>query len=164
MALELGRDKTFTFTFSSEQLAKGLRHTKRNPRNSERLTVCKGAVGRDGILQILDELKRLDTSAISTNFPYPQIFVFIDLIIVCSSTKIYEWDGSALVEKLDILNAHSTWSAVDFYEYIYMSNGGVAVFRNSTSGVYTITESLPSANAMVNFNGQVIIGGLSQYV
>jgi len=96
-------------------------------------------------------------ATIKDAFPYPQIFVFTNLIIVCSSTKIYEWVAGALVEKLEVA-AGSTWTAVDFRAYIYMSNGTVAVERDPLSKTYSTTTDLPTAMAAVNFNGQMIIG------
>ena len=79
----------FSVTIDTSKLSKGLRPSKRMPRNSGFLVECKGAVGRDNVLQTLDELTRIDTSVITDAYPYPQIFVFTNLIIVCSQTKIY---------------------------------------------------------------------------
>jgi len=147
----------FAFTIETEQLAKGLRPSKRVSRDSKYLTESTGAVGRDNVLSAVDELTRIDTSDITDAFPFPQLFVFIDLVIVCSKTKIYEWVSEALVEKIEV-TAESTWSAVDFYGYVYMSNGEVAVVRNPDTGVYTETTDLPTANSILNYNGQVMIG------
>lgn len=147
----------FSITIDTSKLSKGLRPSKRMPRNSGFLVECKGAVGRDGVLQALEELARIATATITDVFPYPQIFVFTNLIIVCSSTKIYELVGGSLVEKLTV-TAGSTWSAVDFYDFIYMSNGAVAVLRSPESNVYSITTAQPEAMAICNFNGQVLVG------
>ena len=147
----------FSFTIESKHLSRGLRPSKRMPRNSRFLVECKGAVGRDGTLQSLDEITRLATTAITDAFPYPQIFVFTNVIIICSSTKIYEWISDALVEKLEVA-AGSTWCALDFVEYIYLSNGTVAVERDALDKTYSETTDLPTAMAAVNFNGQVILG------
>lgn len=147
----------FNITIDSSKLSKGLRPSKRMPRNSGYLVECKGAVGKDGVLQVLDELTRIDTSVITDPFPYPQIFVFTNMIIVCGKTKIYEYVGGSLVEKLTV-TAGSTWSIVDFYDYIYMSNGTVAVIRDAETKLYSITTNQPTAMAICNFNGQVLIG------
>lgn len=138
------------------KLAKGLRPSKRMPRNSGYLTQCIGAVGRDGVLQALDQFSRLATGD-TDSFPYPQLFVFTNMIIVCSSTKIYEWVSSALVEKLEVA-AGSTWCALDFVDYVYMSNGMVAVVRDAGTKTYSITSELPTSMAACNFNGQVLLG------
>ena len=145
------------FTIEAEQLAKGLRPSSRTPRDKKYLVESKGATGRDGVLAAVEELTRIDTSEITDAFPFPQLFVFTNIIIVCSSTKIYEWLGSALVEKLEV-TAGSTWSAVDFYSYAYLSNGKVAVVRDYGTGEYSITTDLPTANCILNYNGQVVIG------
>lgn len=148
----------FSFTINPEELAKGLRPSKRVPRNSSYLVECDGAVGRNGVLQVLDELTRIDTTALGTiSFPYPQIFVFVNIILVCTSTKIYEYSGGTLTLKLTV-TAGSTWTAVDFFDFIYMSNGTVAVIRDAFSMAFSITTDLPAATAICNFNGQVLIG------
>jgi len=56
------------------------------------------------------------------------------------------------------VTAGIAWSAVDFYDYIYMSNGKVAVRRRATDGLWEIAADLPIASGIVNFNGQVMIG------
>lgn len=147
----------FSVTIDTGKLSKGLRPSKRMPRNSGFLVECAGAVGRDGVLQALDELTRIDTSVITDPHPYPQIFVFTNIIIICGKTKIYEYVAEALVEKLTVA-AGSTWSAVDFFDYIYMSNGTVAVIRDAGDKTYSITTDQPTAQAMCNFNGQCLIG------
>ena len=139
------------------ELSRGLRPSKRMPRNSKFLTECSGAVGRDGVLSVLDEVTRIATTAITDDFPYPQIFVFTNVIIVCSSTKVYEWVSSALVEKIEVA-AGSTWTALDFVEYLYLSNGNVAVVRDAGDKTYSETTDLPTAMAACNFNSQVILG------
>jgi len=149
--------KPFALTITAEDLTKGLRSSARSPRNSKYLVESKGAVGCDGVLAAINELTRMNTSGITDVFPFPQIFVFTNMTIVCSSTKIYEWINDALVEQLEV-TAGSTWSAVDFYDYAYLSNGKVAVIRDAGTGDYSITTDLPAVNCMLNYNGQVIVG------
>lgn len=155
--MEVSRGGKFSHTIGSAQLSVGLRRSKRNPRNSGFMSDCQGAVGRDKVLQILDELTRLDTDIITDSFPYPQLFVFINMIIICGETKIYEWSNGALVEKLTV-TAGLSWSAVDFFNYIYLSNRSVAVIRDAMNGTYSLSSDLPACSTMCNFNGQVIIG------
>ena len=213
MELEFNRGGNFLLKIDSGDLSKGLRPSRRAPRNSGYLTQCDGAVGRDGVLQVLDQLTKMDvtssevtgtdakiytcklnhTSAadnrpitganyatywelkgstggvwvidttykalIADGFPYPQIFVFTNMIIVCSATKIYEWVAGALVLKLTVTTG-DTWSCVDFHDYIYMSNGVVAVIRDAMDKTYKVVTDLPVAKAICNFNGQVVVGGL----
>lgn len=155
--MEVSRNGRFSHNITGKELSKGLRRTKRNPRNSGFLVTCNGSVGKDGVLQIIDELVKMDTAAITDVFPFPQLFVFTNIIIVCGLTKIYEWISGALVLKLTVA-AGGMWSAVDFHNYVYMSNGRVAVVRSASDGTYAETTDLPSAVAMCNFNGQVLIG------
>jgi len=147
----------FSVTITPPQLCRGLRPSKNVPRNSRYLVECKGAVGYDGVLHVIDELTRMATTVITDAFPFPQIFVFTNLIIVCSQTKIYEWVSGALVQKLTVTRG-STWSAVDFYEFIYLSNGKVAVVRDAGTKAYSVSTAVPTASSICNFNGQVLVG------
>jgi len=161
--METLRDGTFSFTIETKALALGMRPSKRSPRNMKFLVSCIGAVGLDGVLQVIDdlELNRVDTIlSITDAFPYPQVFVMTNLILVCDRQNIYEWDGASLTNVYGPVAAGSLWCAVDFFDYIYMSNGQVALVRNPTSGVFATDANLPVCHAMCNFNGQVVTGGL----
>lgn len=160
MSLVIDRGGGFTLSIESEQLSKGLRPSKRLQRDSNFLTVCNGAVGRDGVLCTIDQLTRMVTDVIVDGFPYPQVFVLTSMIIVCGLTKIYELVEGVLIEKLTV-TAGNTWSLVDFNDYVYMSNGMVAVTRSAADKTYSLSTTLPVANAICNNNGQIIIGGLT---
>ena len=154
-------DTGFSLLIDSPKLLRGLRPSRRLPRDSGFLIQCQGAVGQDGSLQELDALTRIATTAITDPFPYPQLFVFTNLIVVCGQTAIYEWTPpSTLTLRLGSLTAGSPWSAVEFFDFLYLSNGVVAVVRRATDKVFAVDATFPSAEAMVNVNGQVMIGGL----
>jgi hypothetical protein len=146
----------FTKKINTANLGRGLRPSKRMPRGSGFLIECSGAVGRDGVLQVMDELTRMATNTITDPFPYPQIFVFTKMIIVFGQTKVYEWVNSALVEKLTVSAGH-TWSAVDFHHFIYASNGEVSIIRDPVTKLWSLSDQ-PVASAICNYNGQVFIG------
>lgn len=148
----------FSFTASARDLSRGLRMTARAPRNSEFLTSCVGAVGTEGVLRVLYAITRLDTSTIKDCFPFPQIFVFTNLIIVCGRSKIYEWVSGSLVLKYTATKINGLWTAVDFFDYIYLSNGEEAVIRNAGSKTYSASTVLPAASTICNYNGQVLVG------
>lgn len=155
--MDVSRGGKFSHVIGAKQLSRGLRRSKRNPRNSGSFINCQGAVGRDEVLQVLDELTRITTTEITDVFPFPQIFVFTNIIIVCGLTEIYEWVNDALVEKIEVA-AGGMWTAVDFYSYVYLSNTKVAVARSASDGTYSETSDLPTNAAVCNFNGQVLIG------
>ena len=150
--------KDFTFTISSDQLTRGLRPSKRAPRDSKFLVESKGAIGQDGVLCAIDQLTRTSTAEVTDTFPFPQLFVFTNLIIVCGRLKIYELTSGSLSLKYTASTGGSTWTAVDFYNYVYLSNGREAVTRNPDTGVYSLSSTLPKAMSICNFNGQVIVG------
>lgn len=157
--MEVDKSGRFIFEIGADELARGLRPSKRSPRNTKFLVTCQGAVGRDKVLQIIDDLNEalIDTSVeITDGFPFPQIFVFTNVIIVCGETDIYELVGT-LQHKLAVAPGIE-WSAVDFGDFIYMSNGEVAVTRSADDGTYALnTTTLPYVSGMVNFNGQVLV-------
>jgi len=140
------------FSIKVKNLEKGLRPSEYNVRDNGFLTTCSGMVGRDEVLQAMDLLPRLD---ITDTFPYPQIFDFTVMTIICSETDIYEWVDGALVLKLTVAGG-LTWRAVDFNDFIYMSNGVVAVTRDPRTKVYSIAAQ-PITTAICNYNGQVIV-------
>ncbi len=150
-------DGKFSFEIPTVELSRGLRSTSRNPRNSKFLTVCNGAVGLDNVLQVLEDLEEVRITSASGTIPYPQLFVFKKLIVVCSPTTIYEVVAGALVSKLTV-TAAILWSAAEFDDFIYMSNGRTAVKRSPESGIWSATEDYPAASAICNYNGQVVIG------
>lgn len=146
--------------YTSEQLQRGLRSLAEVPRNSNFLIQCDGAIGYHGSLQGIKAITALATSAITDGFPYPQIFLLSNLILVCGQTKIYEWINNALSLKITT-TAGNPWTVVEFYDQLYLSNGVVAVERRAGDKVFAVRTDLPAAEALFNFGGQVIAGGLS---
>jgi hypothetical protein len=161
--MEVLKDGTFTHSIDSETLARGLRPSKRAARNSNYLIECHGAVGIDKVLQVIDdlELSRVDTTlTIFDTFPYPQIFVLPNLILVCGSDMVYEYDGSSLNAVLGPVAVGNLWSLINLHDFVYMSNGVVSAIRVPTSGVFELVTDQPVAEAMCNFNGQIMVGGV----
>ena len=155
--MDISRYGKFSFVINSEEISRGLRPSKRVPRNSGFLVECDGAVGRDNVLQTLTALARIDTTALGAiTFPYPQVFVLTNVTLVCTPTKIYEYTGSAL-NLMATVTTGSLWRVADFYNYLYLSNGVVAVIRDM-SLKYSVSSILPKAQAICNYNGQVIVG------
>jgi hypothetical protein len=99
----------------------------------------------------------INDTGITAAFPYPQLFMFSELIIICSPTVIYEWVSGSLVLKLTVTTG-SPWTAIDYHGFIYMSNGVVAVTRTA-GGVYATSSTLPVAQALIDVHGQVMAGG-----
>ena len=149
--------KNFSYAIDSTKLVKGLRSFEKSPRDANFLVESIGAVGRNGALMANETLVVLNTSVIEDSFPYPQIFVFSKITIVCGATTIYEIIDETLTLMLTIDSASGMWEAVDYYDYIYLSNGEVSVKRSASTGTYTEDDDLPVANAICNFNGQVLI-------
>ncbi|MBW2570357.1 MAG: hypothetical protein JRE47_13595, partial [Deltaproteobacteria bacterium] len=96
------------------------------------------------------------SKGIDDGFPYPCQFVFTNFTIVCGETDIFELESGVLKWKLTV-TAGTTWRALDFHEFVYMSNGKVSVTRDPSTKEYAISDQ-PVASAMADYNGQVIIG------
>jgi len=140
-----------------EHLAKGLSLTV-NVRNNPYLVEAVGCVPYDGVLKTVESFSRIDTSALGAVFPYPQLFVFSDVVVVCTETALYEYVSPVLTLKIGGLTAGTTWDALDFKTYLYFTNGKVAVIKSPTTGDYSITTDLPFATCCCDYNGQVLIG------
>lgn len=146
--------------YTSEQLQKGLRAVAETPRNSLGLIQCDGAIGYHGTLQGIKAITAISTAAITDGFPYPQIFLLSNVILVCGRTKLYEWVNSALVEKITV-TAGNPWSVVDFFDQLIMTNGVVTVERRPGDKVYALRNDLPIGEALFNWGGRIIVGGLT---
>lgn len=152
----------FSVTYTSEELSKGLRPTGVMPRNNTYLTKCNGAVGFEGVLKTLSTLS-LSTvfninEIIQDDFPFPQLFITDHHVIVCNRTSILEYNGSAMEEVLTGITTGGMWSLASSFDFVYLSNGVVAVIRNPENGEYAVDSDAPIASAIGNFNGQILVG------
>lgn len=145
----------FSLPIVSNKLSKGLRKDSNNQINNHATVECSGVIGKEKVLERLHELTK--SFDLTVTFPYPQLFIETNIIIVCTSTNIYEFEDDNLNLKLTT-TAGSTWSLISVHDFVYMSNGIVAVVRNPESKVYSISDDIPTAMAICNFNGQVIVG------
>jgi len=155
--MEVMKNGKFSITISSDELATGLRKVDSNQRNNFSMTVLSGMVGKDKALRSLTQMARIDTDVITDNFPYPQLFILSNHILVCGRTKIYEYVGDSLSLKITVAMG-LTWRVLDFVDYICLSNGVVTVVRDSQTGTYSEVTTLPTFGAACDFNGQVMLG------
>ena len=141
----------------NETLKSGLALTY-NVRNRPYLVQSLGAFPFEGVLQAVRQFSRIDTSSLGTlSFPYPQLFVLQNVIIVCISTAIYEYSGGTLTLKIGSLTAGSTWQVLDYKTFLSFTNGKVAVTKNPQNGNYAVDSSLPVGNACCDYNGQALV-------
>lgn len=168
------------FEYTIDNIGKGLRPSSHNPRNSPFLVESIGAFPYDGVLQSVAQLLRVDTSALICSFPYPQIFVLSDYIIVCTQTAIVELTDIGVIDGwgdapwgefpwgstlLTGLTAGWPWVCVDFKLFIYLTNGKIAIIRDTETGAWTINpENIPFGTALCNYNGQVLVGSPNKAV
>lgn len=149
----------FTFTIGAEELKRGLRPSSKLPRGNKFLYSCIGAIGKDGVLEALSA-SQLSIPFITDAFPYPQVFNFINFVIICGESNIFECtpDGTSAILKYSASHVGTIWTAMDFFDYVYLSNGKIAVVRDPMTGEYSNTTDVPTASAACNFNGQAFVG------
>jgi len=152
--MEILRNGKFSLPIRNTDLKMGLRKLKTNLVNEHSLIECNGAVGMEGVLQRLSELVR--TYELDAEFPYPQIFVETNVIIVCTKYYVYEVQGGELILKHSVVGG-STWSLISSHDFVYMSNGAVSVVRDPITKQYSEVD-VPTAMAICNYNGQILIG------
>lgn len=132
-----------------------------NKRNNPMLVECIGAIPYEKALQSIEQFTALDVSAMSgMAFPYPQLFVLSESIIVCDSDEIWEYDPvlDSLTLKLGSLPAGHVWDIVDFKSYLALVNGACIVTRDPDTGIFTKSSTMDYGSCLCNFNGQVLMG------
>lgn len=174
----------FSLSISGQELSKGLRNSARNPANNPAMLQCAGVTGREKILEKSEDLSLtvdIDSgvfpagvtfggdfnvtfggdsvtfnSGVNIEFPFPQIFVETNLIVICTKEYVYEYEDGNLNLKYSI-SGGSTWSLISIHDFVFLSNGVVSLVRNPESKQYSLSNA-PTAMAICNYNGQIIVG------
>ena len=154
----------FSFTVGREELAKGLRNTNKVPRDKFTLESLSGMVGVDGELSSIPPISLSDVMAnalvIKDDFPFPQLFILDNQILICNRSSILELVGETLTLKISIVNpSQELWSADSSCGFIYLSNGEYSIVRDPNTGTYSLSTA-PVCSAICNFNGQIICGNI----
>ncbi len=151
----------FVESFTTE-ISKGLRPSKQAPRNSKYLVQSQGVVGYEGVLKVLDTLSissiANDPNIILSDFPFPQLFILDKHILVCNRQSILELQDNVFILVISGLAANNKWNVLSSHDFIYLTNGAVAVIRSPESNTYSISSTAPISSAVCNFNGQCIVG------
>lgn len=149
--------KDFRFELK-EFISKGLAPND-NPKNSPLLVQSVGAIPYNGVLQAIEQFTRIDTSTLSgVEFPFPQLFVLSNDILVCTINNIYSLNEGTLTLKLANIFPGVTWSVADYKSYLYLTNGQVAVTRDPVSGVFSVNYDMPFGSSICDHNGQALLG------
>jgi len=152
----------FSMEYDTEALSHGARPSRRLPRNNSFLSECKGAVGNEGTLKTLDALTistMFNVAGVTlADFPFPQLFLLERHIIVCNRASIMENVKGTLTTMISGLTGGGKWNVASSHDFIYASNGTVAVIRDPNTHVWALSSTAPKAMAIGNFNGQVIVG------
>ena len=154
--------RSFRFPLT-QYIDKGL-SLANNARNNPLLSESIGAFPYQGTLEAVEEFTRIDTSGLPAHsFPYPQIFVISNTVVVCLEDAIYETtNGVSYTLKISGLTVGTLWSLVDFKTYIVLMNGATAVQKVHDTGVYEVVsygaDKIPHGETVCNFNGHILIG------
>lgn len=147
--------------FYQEGLAKGLRASEHNPRNSGALIQADGVLVEAAELFNIEELTQFDISDIEDcSFPFPQCFRLRNWVLVCTPTKIYTYNGSSL-SLVYSGEEGSTWTVADFYNYLVMTNGKELVVLDPETGNWSkyLDCLIPNCLCLCDVNGQIFVGG-----
>jgi len=156
-------------------LKKGLRPESRVPVNSNGLIECFGfRCGSYGLEGYEPFSSPVDvTIDLHSNWPFPQVIFngayrfLIDRDTTGGKDVVYILDVDYEVSETFEL-PYSTYGTgtlfevVDFYDYVYITNGLVNIFFDSAYGrwrVGTQVADIPVAHTVCNFKGSQVIGG-----
>ena len=162
----------FANAISANQLTQGLTRERNLPRDKDWLVQSDYAVGYSGSLASVPDLSqfKLDLSGIDAAWPFPQIVQCQKTSFIFTQSAIYRYeDGRAYILWYSPVQCMNRWTVSDFISFVIMSNS-VDTLRydeNSDELVpvepYSIAtdEGTPHFAASVNYNGQLIIGGIN---
>lgn len=145
----------------------GLRPYSRPSFNQSNLTTCTGFAARpEGLKKAPDLTDYL--SAVSTDFPFPQIHIGANYWLCCTRDKIYLINANKSVTlKLTIsVTSPQPWHIADSFKYVVMSNGESTIVVDPDTGVWTehTADSLmPVLSTVLNFKGQLIASPVSTW-
>ena len=131
---------------------------KENIRNSLFLTESLGAFPYQGVLITSENFSanQIDASALACTFPFPQIFVLSEVILICTPTAIYEYPDLT-TPKISGLTTGTLWSVADYKRFILLTNSQVVVKKDSGTGLYSIDTTRPAGTCIADFNGQMFL-------
>lgn len=164
-------------------IVRGL-NNKKSPRlNDPGFHHCNGCYPYQERLESLDPMVFIDASGLDCTFPYPQLFVLQEVIIVASASVICEYTptmgagpyslipgvggmapgdaiggGGTFNEMLTGLPVGSTWEVLDYGPFVALTNGVVTVTRDPIAGSYSVSQVMPASYACGDYNGQAVIG------
>lgn len=145
-----------------EGIRRGLRPRENSAKNSQQFIQLDGLYVKDEVLHSLEGPDLIDTSSLDCSFPFPQIFDLTTITLVCTATKVYEYNHSTQTfSQLISVSEGSTWTCADYYEFIVMTNGRALIYRDANSGKWALYADceIPYGICVCNLNGQLIIGG-----
>lgn len=120
-------------------------------------------------LEGLIDLLSLDQNILQkqSNFPYPQLFVLTDLVLLCYPGEIYEVNNPQRPEQFykvfETPKVAKPWTVADFGTYLVLSNGACRVQKDPSTKAYTEILNdprFPNAEVFAAFNGQCLAGGI----
>ena len=143
-------------------VALGLRPSSRLAQSTPALTQCVGVFPDQQALNAHEgfNLQDIASSIETCSFPFPQMYVGDMFVLIFTPTRVYEYAGGTITEKLSGLTTGNRWEVVDFQNFMMATNGVVTITRSPTTHTWSVNSTLPQGTTMCEVNGQVIIGGV----
>ena len=116
-----------------------------------------GEAGLEPYAPITDPL-----TAVSTDWPFPQLFLGQDVRVLANATQIFELSTWALGAAKLTVTESERWDFIDFGSYLILTNGLKLCIRDY-AGAWTSNDSLstmPRFSTGCNFNGQIVAGNV----
>ena len=152
------------YTFN--EFTTGLRPFEKMPKNSKTLIECFNLIPRtEGLVERTSVTTAV--TGISTDHPWPQVFLGTRHWVCCTRDKIYTINSNwTLTQQLDLSTYYNTfpnapkgtWHFADFFDYVVLTNGGVTVVYNPYTNIWEYNDGvkIPTLGSVLNFNGQII--------
>jgi hypothetical protein len=154
-------------------LTKGLLKEPNTARDADWLAQSDYAVGYAGALATVPDLApvQLDLTGISAQWPFPQVARLARVTFVFTETSIYAL-RTGIIDELELVWSGeknlNKWAAADFLIFIVLSNGKdvleydleLGVVRQAKPFNVLTDEGSPAFRACLNYNSQLLIGGI----
>ena len=153
----INNDGTFTYTITHEGFCNGYAPFPYSMRNKGHMTECIDFREEDLMLYPAEQRGRY-LPAFSYFFPFPQVFVFDFVTIICNQKEIYEKIANSYILKYTTNVAASSWECINVGQFCLLSNGHVILKRDPVSLTYEELDDVPTGMSLCNYNAQILIG------
>jgi len=158
----------FAQSIKTDDLVSGLAQEKNIARDTKFLAQSSFAVGYAGALATVPDLSEKQIISPVTYWPFPQLEQLARVTFVLTHNAIYAKEGNYLSLLWSGESTFNRWSVADFLNFVLFSNGKeVLEYHRDTNSIipslkYNINNDTgcPAFKACINYNGQLLLGGI----